>query len=205
MRIVAIADTHGMHDEVRLPDGDMLIVAGDICGHSQMREVGEFNRFLGNLDYKHKILVAGNHDWPFERFNAAARDMVTNAIYLQDEAVEIEGIKIYGSPWQPEFLNWAFNLPRGLPLKHKWDMIPEDTEILVTHGPPYERLDRVSIEPLGSEELKKAVERIKPKYHVFGHIHAGYGSVRGEHTVFINASVCTEAYEPINEPIVFDM
>tara|TARA_R110002073_G_scaffold128374_2_gene274096 strand:- start:242 stop:643 length:402 start_codon:yes stop_codon:yes gene_type:complete len=132
--------------------------------------------------------------------------IMTNCIYLQDESVEIEGLKIYGSPWQPWFFNWAFNLRTPEELKEKWDKIPEDTDVLVTHGPPLGILD-LTMDGLnvGCSELIKAVERIKPRAHIFGHIHEGYGDTMLDGCIFVNASINTHRYRPINEPIIFEI
>ena len=130
--------------------------------------------------------------------------MVREFIYLQDEAVTIEGIKIYGSPWQPTFQDWAFNLDRGEEIKQKWDLIPSDVDLLVTHGAPHTILDKnFQGENIGCEELLAAVRRIKPPYHLFGHIHEGYGrSVIGD-TSFLNLSICDKDYLAVNSPTVF--
>jgi len=98
--------------------------------------------------------------------------------YLENSGVEIDGVKFWGSPWQPEFFNWAFNLPRGRRLAEIWALIPDDTEVLITHTPPYGILDRVdSGEHVGCEDLRRALQRVKPKVHVFGHIHEDRGVV----------------------------
>ena len=158
------------------------------------------------LPHKIKIFVPGNHDIGFETHENLYRKMFKNTHVLIDESIIINGIKIYGSPWQPEFYDWAFNLPRGPKLKQKWDLIPEDTDILITHGPPKRILDQA---PdgfyCGCEELLEAVKRIEPTYHIFGHIHAGYGIETIGNTTFVNASSCTEQYKPINLPITLSI
>ncbi|XP_066250499.1 metallophosphoesterase domain-containing protein 1 [Euwallacea similis] len=135
------------------------------------------------------------------------RQYLTNCIYLEDSGVEICGIKIYGSPWQPEFGNWAFNLPRGGDCLSKWNLIPEDTDILVTHTPPLGHGDLVcSGVRAGCVELLTTVQtRVKPKYHIFGHIHEGYGVTSDGKIIFINASTCDINYIPNNLPVVFDI
>ncbi len=124
-------------------------------------------------------------------------------------AVEIDGLKIYGSPWQPRFYDWAFNLNRGAELEEKWRLIPPDTDVLITHGPPHGILDEVErqyyIENTGCEELRKRVEMICPKLHVFGHIHCGYGQIEKFGTEFVNASNCDEEYNPVNLPVIIDL
>jgi Icc-related predicted phosphoesterase len=195
---------HGSHRKIALPDGDTLIQAGDFTRHGSIEDVTEFNDWLGTLSFKNKIIIAGNHDFPFERQDG--RKLLTNASYLQDTAVIIDGIKFYGSPWQPRFFDWAFNLDRGESLREKWELIPDDTDVLITHGPPYGYLD-TNVRGLlaGCEELIMAVERIKPRLHIFGHIHEGYGIVATSTTTFINACICNLGYQPANNPVVFDI
>jgi len=205
MKIVTISDTHGMHRSLNMPDGDVLIHAGDFSSHGSLEDVSEFNEWLGGLNYLHKIVIAGNHELCLERDTEKAEALITNAIYLKDSSVVIDGVKFYGAPWQPCFFNWAFNLERGTELKEKWDLIDSDTDVLITHGPPHGYLDEtLEGEHVGCEELIKVVCCIKPKLHIFGHIHYGYGSVRVGATTFVNASTCTERYAPVNEPLVFD-
>lgn len=204
MKIVCISDTHGMYDDLEMPEGDVLVHAGDIMGHGRRNyEIKSFNRWLGTLDYEHKIVIAGNHDWLFQTNREYTEELMTNATYLQDSSVVIDGVKFYGSPWQPEFYNWAFNLERGEELKEKWDMIDEDTDVLITHGPAWGHLDVIGAEQVGCEELAYAIERVKPSYHIFGHIHYSYGTEYSNGVNYINAATCTEAYKPDNPPIVF--
>jgi Icc-related predicted phosphoesterase len=207
MRIVCISDTHSRHDLIEVPSGDILIHAGDSTMVGRVEEIAKFNHWLGRLPHPYKILIAGNHDWLFEKEPALAESLVTNAVYLRDSAVIIEGLKFYGSPWQPRFMHWAFNLSRGAEIRRKWDLIPEDTDVLITHGPPNGILDLVprdltgTFENTGCEELARAVKRIKPRLHVFGHIHEGYGMERRPGTTFVNACICDAAYRPINPPV----
>jgi Icc-related predicted phosphoesterase len=206
MKCVVISDTHGMHRKVDIPDGDVLIHGGDILGRGSLLELREFNDWLGELPHAYKLIIAGNHDWCFERDEKASRELLTNGVYLQDESFEIEGVKFYGSPWQPWFLDWAFNLPRGDAIKIKWDLIPEGIDVLITHGPCYGILDKTSSgENVGCEELLKSLERIKPKFHLCGHIHEGYGILEKDGCAFINASINTHQYRPENKPIVFEI
>ena len=136
VRIVCISDTHTLHRQVTVPDGDVLIHAGDICNHGTRGEVKQFVSWLGELPHRHKIFIAGNHDWPFDKHGRHAHHWIKHGTYLQDTAIMIEGLKFYGSPWQPEFCNWAFNLPRGKRLEFVWSSIPDDTDVLITHTPP---------------------------------------------------------------------
>jgi Icc-related predicted phosphoesterase len=167
------------------------------------------------LPHQIKIFVAGNHDWLYETNNRFARLLAANfnIKYLQDSSIVIEGLKIYGSPWQPRFYDWAFNLNRGAEIAEKWKLIPADTEILITHGPPHGILDEVPkkfwTENTGCEELRKRVEGLaafgKLKLHIFGHIHCGYGTAEKFGVKFVNASNCDESYEPTQPPIVIDL
>jgi Icc-related predicted phosphoesterase len=206
MRIVALGDTHGLHDQLAVPAGDVLIHAGDIGRRGTLEELRAFNEFLGRLPHPHKILVAGNRDYYFESHPTESRSLLTNAVYLQDEEISVDGIRIYGSPWQPPFMNTAFNLPRGRPLREKWALIPEGIDILVTHTPPYGIGDRTSRgESVGCRDLLEAVRRIKPKLHIFGHVHERYGQYSDGGALFINASITDASMQFANQPIVRDL
>jgi predicted phosphohydrolase len=206
LRIVLVADTHGLHGRIDVPGGDILVHAGDICMRGALEEVEAFSRWLGALPHRHKIVIAGNHDFCFERQPAEARARLGGCVYLQDAAVAVEGIRFYGSPWQPWFYDWAFNLPRGgEELRARWAAIPADTDVVITHGPPRGHGDlTASGERAGCEELLKRVDVVRPRVHCFGHIHEGYGVTRNDHTQFVNASVCNLSYQPVNPPVVID-
>jgi len=212
-RITVISDTHTKHKELYLPGGDILIHAGDIMNSGyNVNDIKSFLKWFESQDYEELIFIAGNHDRMFEN----NKDIVSRLLesypavtYIEDDYVMIDDIKIYGSPWQPEFYNWAFNLPRRGPgLMSKWQAIPDDIDILITHGPPQEHLDTSgypwSQTLLGCELLRVRVDEIKPKIHVFGHIHgsAGYKEHNGTH--FFNASVLSEDYHHANDGITFD-
>jgi Icc-related predicted phosphoesterase len=205
-RIVCISDTHTHHWNLNIPDGDILVHAGDSTRIGKPEEIQDFNRWLGTLPHPHKVIISGNHDFSFQTDGPAARSWITNAHYLQDSGVELCGLKFWGSPWQPRFFDWAFNLERGSALKYFWDQIPQDTDVLITHSPPFGILDQTARgEPVGCEELRKAVIRIGPKLHVFGHIHEDYGQRKVADTLCVNAATCTLKYKPTNSPIVVDL
>ena len=213
-RIVCLSDTHNCTNEIKVPVGDILIHSGDATITGTTEEIRRFNQWFSSLPHKYKVFVAGNHDWLFERAPRAARMLLDRSIiYLQDETVEIESFKIYGSPWQPRFYDWAFNLMRGAEIAEKWRLIPDDIDILITHGPPHLILDavptRFGVENAGCEELRKRVETIaglgRLKLHVFGHIHCGYGTREDLGVRFVNASNCDEQYKPNQPPIVVDI
>ena len=208
VRIVCISDTHGQHTKLSVPDGDVLIHAGDFMAFGDRpKEVVDFNQWLGKQPHGHKVVIAGNHDLMFERHPGAARELLGNAIYLENSGAKVAGLTIWGSPVQPEFNNWAFNVARGAAIRRYWKMIPANTDVLVTHGPPFGVLDKAhpSSAHLGCEELAKAVEQIKPRLHVFGHIHGGHGWSSGKDTQFVNASVVNEAYRLVHEPQVVEI
>jgi Icc-related predicted phosphoesterase len=209
MRIVAISDTHCMHDRITVPDGDVLVHAGDACGRGETAELKAFTDWMFSQPHMHKVFVPGNHDWDAWRRPKWWRSMFAGLGMhcLIDDAIELDGVKFYGSPWQPEFCNWAFNLPRGKALAEVWARIPDDTNVLVTHGPPAGILDTVGDRSCGCHDLRKRVGQLEQlKAHVFGHIHYSAGSRRGHrNALFVNAAICTETYQPTNDPQVFDV
>jgi Icc-related predicted phosphoesterase len=156
-------------------------------------------------------LICGNHDWLGERNPQLMRQMcLDNGItYLEHSSVEIEGNVIFGSAYTPEFGGWAYNVPRGQPLKEKWAQIPDNTNILITHGPPMGILDVVPNPPrkrAGCQDLYNRIQELKQlKLHVFGHLHMNHGYIKVNDITYINASICTEEYKPINEPIIFHL
>jgi 3',5'-cyclic AMP phosphodiesterase CpdA len=229
MKITFISDTHSKHNFVTkdLPGGDLLIHAGDISSMGYKHEIQDFCKWFDGLDnYDFKMFIAGNHDWGFidkEAFFVHRSVVIPkpteeilnsykNIDYLRDSSQEIQigdnpSIKIYGSPWQPEFFDWAFNLKKnGSELKQKWDNIPNDVDILITHGPSYGYVDKVigRTDNLGCELLRDRIKEIKPKIHVCGHIHSGYGYVFDGDTHYINASVLNEQYKYNNKPLTVE-
>jgi len=197
--MVVISDTHGRHDGWHVPDGDVLVHCGDLTSHGTLPQIRAAADFLRALPHADKVVIAGNHDFAFERSPAEARAEMTGLTYLEDEAALIQGVRFYGSPWQPEFYDWAFNLPRGAALVEKWALIPGDTEVLVTHGPPRGHGDEVA-RPTGAHEgcddLLARVRVIRPKVHCFGHIHEAAGVTSADGTYFVNASICDLSYRP---------
>jgi predicted phosphodiesterase len=205
MKLIAISDTHGLHRSLEIPDGDILIHAGDLTRHGTLVDVLEFNDYLGTLPHPHKIVIAGNHDFCFENDRGACEELLTNCIYLQDQEVIIDGVKFYGSPWQPWFFDWAFNLQRGSEIRAKWELIPKDTDVLITHGPPHGIRDLTTQgENIGCVDLLEVVEEIKPKVHIFGHLHEGYGTTVKREITYINASSFDDQFQPNNEPIAHE-
>ncbi len=206
MRCVVISDTHGLHDQLDVPDGDVLVHAGDLTRHGALEDVASLDAFLAGLPHRHKVVIAGNHDFCFERQPRLARQMLRHAIYLEDEAVTLDGVRFWGSPWQPWFYDWAFNLERGPEIRAKWDLIPIETDVLVTHGPPFGHGDLTSRgERAGCADLLDRIRELRPTHHFFGHIHEGYGVTHNGETTFVNASVCDLGYRPVQAPVVIDI
>lgn len=199
MRLILISDTHGRHDQIEsLPAGDVLICAGDFMNSGLApEEVISFNHWLSKQPIKHRVVCGGNHDRLFQKTPELALRFLTNATYLENTGVTIDGVSIWGSPYTPEFLNWAFMYPRGAAANQYWDQIPAGLDVLITHGPPYGILDQTMSgeEHLGCAELLKAVQAKKPKVHVFGHIHGGAGAFENGDTRFINAAYLNERYQ----------
>lgn len=186
----------------------MIIHSGDISGKGRVSEVEEFLVWFASLDYKYKIFIAGNHDFYFEnKSQSSIQEFMPDGVYyLCDSGVEIEGIRIYGSPITPFFYNWAFNRHRGDDIKRYWDIIPNSTDILITHGPAYGILDCTARgDNAGCEELLLAIKRTKPKYHLFGHIHEGYGVFEADETIFINGSSLDENYQAVHAPMTIEI
>jgi len=221
MKIVVISDTHGLHNSMLhpLPSADILIHAGDVTNVGSQDGTRQFVEWFQNLKgFGTKIFVAGNHDWSFYRKPAWLKQYIndenlsqSDCYYLEDSEMTItdpefsKPIKIYGSPWQPPFMNWAFNAPEEQLFKI-WEKIPNDTDILITHGPAYGILDTVEgrYEHLGSVTLSERINIINPKIHICGHIHSGRNIFEKDGTLYINASTATESYDMINKPVVID-
>jgi Icc-related predicted phosphoesterase len=183
-----------------VPDGDLLIHAGDFTFFSKRTSmVRDFDDWLGELPHKYKVVVPGNHEYLLEE--PRHRSAIMNATLLVNDGIEIEGIRIWGSP-VTLLHGGAFSLSSADDRRRHWAQIPTGTDILITHGPPKGILDREAPEEpaAGCPELALAVERVRPRLHVFGHIHGGHGVFRTSATVFVNASVFRDGgieYPPI--------
>lgn len=208
-KITFISDTHNQHNKVKISETDILIHAGDATGKGTLTEVTSFLNWFSQQPAKHKVYVAGNHDFLFEEDPSMAKMILSEyptIKYLEDSMAEILGLKIWGSPHQPIFYDWAFN-KTGEKLSEIWASIPEDIDILVTHGPPLGILDRTRDgRMVGCESLaNNVINRIKPKIHHFGHIHEAYGTIDIKGVKFVNSSICTLAYRPDNKPIIIEI
>ena len=213
MKIVAVSDLHGTLPEI--PSCDLLLIGGDICPvrNHQVAFQGEwldrvFRAWLSQLPARKIVGVAGNHDFVFEQ----RPDLVPSDLpwtYLQDSGTEWEGLNIYGTPWQPWFYDWAFNLyePDLIP---KWDLIPAGTDILVLHGPPFSFGDGLpekndTVRHTGSPSLLRRIEVVAPKLAIFGHIHEGRGEWQHGATRLANVTILDERYQHVHPPWVFEL
>ncbi len=207
MRLVLISDTHRRHKDLVLPEGDVLVHAGDLTERGTLHEVADALAWFSQQPHPHKVCIAGNHDFYFEEQPRLARRLVPRGVtYLQDSGVTIEGVRFWGSPVTPWFMDWAFNRhPAGIGAY--WSRIPGGTDVLITHGPPRGVLDKLDHADghVGCPQLLERVQKIQPKVHVFGHIHEGYGQVEVGGTRFVNASTCDVRYQPKNAPVVVDL
>lgn len=216
MNILMISDTHNRHLNMNTddwPKADIILHAGDFSMRGGENEVRSFFDWYSELPYKHKIVIAGNHDLSFQdnvKYVDYIRTTYPGITYLDDEYVVIDEIKIYGSPYTPAFgYGWAFNLSSASALNNEWAKIPKDTNILITHGPAQGYGDKVvrGGHNVGCSHLLEAIESIKPKIHLCGHIHEGYGIYRHSSVDginFINASLLNEFYQNTNEPILIN-
>ncbi|PIQ25197.1 metallophosphoesterase [bacterium (Candidatus Blackallbacteria) CG17_big_fil_post_rev_8_21_14_2_50_48_46] len=205
MRLVCISDTHGRHAELTIPEGDLLLHAGDFSKRGKPSEIEDFNAWLKTLPHPHKIVIAGNHDFLFEQAPEQARKLLNAALYLEDSGVEIDGLKIWGSPVSPRFFDWAFNRSRGEEIRRHWQQIPHATDLVLVHGPPAGILDKTWLgQSVGCKDLNQALAQIRPKAVVFGHIHESYGVLKHAETLYINASSLDRHYRPQHPPVVLE-
>jgi Icc-related predicted phosphoesterase len=221
MRICAVSDLHGHLPDI--PPCDVLLIGGDICPHfgrpvGGMQDViGQgnwltslFRNWLDSVPAKHVVATWGNHDWIAVRAKQLVPDLRWHM--LVDESVTLDGVKFYGTPHQPVFYNWAFNQEEDM-LERAWRLIPDDTDVIVFHGPPQGYGDLVPDdigspnggEHTGSPSQLKRIEAIKPKLAVFGHIHSGRGQWNYNGSILANVSIVDEAYKMVHKPMEFEI
>ena len=214
IKIVAISDTHNGHNSIVIPPCDILIHAGDESFRGKKDETEAFAKWFDKQPAKHLVWTPGNHSvqlsahWPGS--SHWLKDISPRTNILMHSAVTLEGLKIWGSPVTPWFHDWAWNEIRGAAIKKYWDMIPADTSIVVTHGPPHGILDTVDEggsyeDHVGCKDLMDRLLIVKPKLHIFGHIHEGYGRQQHLDTLYLNASIMNRHYEPVNKPIEVEL
>lgn len=200
MEIICISDTHNNHQKLLVPNGDVLVHAGDVTERGTEREVRAFLKWFSNQPHRHKIFIAGNHDFFLEKLTAEklAELLPENVHYLDETQLELDGVLFWGSPMTPGNGNWAFSEYRF----NRWRNIPQKTDVLITHTPPYGILDVSSAKKaLGSKALLERILSIKPKYHIFGHTHENYGKVKRGETIFVNATTFNQNEKLVNPPI----
>lgn len=204
-KLAICSDSHGFHRQAIIPDCDILIHCGDFTtclrGQDPIRSLIDFNSWLGELHCSQIYVLPGNHDELVERDLNHAKSLLTNAIVLCDTEFEIADMRAYSTPWMKPFMNWAY-MTKDPIRKKQFDLIPSDTEILITHTPPFSVLDFGYGDPL----LSKRIQRLhKLKYHFFGHVHSEYNTSVMNDIMFVNASLCDEDYCLVNKPIVIDI
>jgi len=209
VRLVCISDTHQRHKMVDIPPCDILVCSGDITVQGYKYELNSFLNWFTIQPAKHKVFICGNHDFIFEKDPQTARKIVKgyNVTYLQESSVTLMGYKIYGTPWTPWFYNWAFNGDEKR-CRITANLIPDDTDVFLSHGPPAGILDNVLRPPgkhAGCYYMRERLRKVKPLVNVFGHIHEGYGVHVEDGTTFVNASSCNLRYDPINPPVVLEL
>jgi Icc-related predicted phosphoesterase len=221
IRFVCMSDSHNEAMNIYIPDGDVFLHAGDFTRKGTLGEVLAFESFLRNLPHKHKVVIAGNHEYSFdfEAFDRKARirselrsinpakikGALRSCVYLEDTPIQVCGYKIWGSPWTSQHNPGAFTVKDKAILKSKWDMIPDNIDILITHSPPFGICDSNTVKHFGSVDLREKVERIKPIVHMFGHIHEGYGYYFDRGTTYLNCAMVNKRYAPVHTPWVFDL
>jgi Icc-related predicted phosphoesterase len=202
-----ISDTHGKHEELGILSGDVLVHSGDFCNGFEIDEADllGLDRWFGEQRFDRILCVGGNHDFAAQAKRARGERVFENAVYLEDDVCEFDGVKFYGAPWIPELEEWAYYLPDH-DRQNKWSQIPADTDVLITHCPPHGILDQTSGGmSVGCRFLRDAVNGLSLKVHCFGHVHSGHGQKRQAMTLFCNAAVAGHDYDIEHSPIVVDL
>jgi predicted phosphohydrolase len=205
-RLVLLSDTHDRHGQFDVPEGDILLHAGDFTFQGRGPELVRFNAWLDELDFDQKVIIPGNHELTFEKAWSLAEALVPAAdAILNGELYEYGDLKIWGEPRQPWFYNWAFNVKRPA-MEQVWEKVPQDIDVLLTHGPPLGFGDLTPRgEHVGCSFQLDWIKQHQPKLVVCGHIHYGYGEYMIGNTKVVNASICNEKYKPMNKPVVVEL
>jgi predicted phosphohydrolase len=202
MRILHLSDSHSQHRSLpAFPVVDMIIHSGDVSFAGESGEIMDFIDWFGSLDCKYRIFIAGNHDFCLDGKDAGRiqKFLPENMYYLYNSGIIIDGVRFWGIPY---FISCELR-----PEKY-WQglsSIPVNTDVLITHRPPFEILDTGCFGNMGCPCLLETVRRIRPRYHLFGHIHDAYGTVQNEDTTFINGAVMNDSYVIVNDPVVFEI
>ncbi|MFB6294422.1 MAG: metallophosphatase domain-containing protein [Candidatus Nanohaloarchaea archaeon] len=204
MDIVALSDTHGRHDRIDVPDGDILVHAGDITRRGTLAEVRGFREWLDSLPHRHTVVVAGNHE-PVDLpgGHAAVAAALGGIHYLAGRSVDIDGVTVWGAPWQPGDWPQLLGIGRSHDPGHA---IPADADVVVTHAPPRGLRDRAVLgHRAGSRALRDAVAAAAPEHHIFGHVHNARGTATWRGTRFTNAAVCDVIRRPRHDPVTLSL
>lgn len=212
MKLVCISDTHGEHELLDLPAGDVLIHAGDLTAHGKKQETHDFMRWFGEQSFEHKLCVAGNHDTFMESDPDVSSQFAADhgVVLLNDSGYQIENVNFWGSPITPRFYNWSFMRDPGEPIEAHWRLIPESTHVLITHGPPYGILDKVNRpegmrECTGCPSLLARIRDVAPSKHIFGHIHEARGYESKNNVSYYNVCSMDEHYRIAHEAVIVDV
>jgi len=208
MRLVVVSDTHARHEDLGSLEGDVLIHCGDFCNGllKDPRDLEGLDFWFGKQRFELVLCVGGNHDFVAEDRVRNGESVFRNAVWLQDTAHVHQGITFYGSPWLPHLRDWAFYLPPE-ELRDKWSMIPDHTDVLITHTPPFGILDQPRSRQVhcGCRHLLERVDVVKPRFHLFGHTHASAGLQENGFTTFVNASLVDRRYRVARSPVRLDL
>lgn len=210
MKLVCLSDTHGTHESINVPDGDVLIHSGDLTNFGTLVDLIEVADWMKNKQHKHKIMICGNHEKEVSENTQVVKNIFEprGIKVLHEKTLIIDGVKFWGQPRTPEFCGWGWSYFPGQEAEEIWARMPDDTDILICHGPPLGIADAC---PAGVNKLKhvgcpaqlKRIQVVKPKLVICGHIHYSYGVHSTDfETVVINAAICAENYNPTNKPIV---
>lgn len=221
MKLVIISDTHQLHEQVTLPEGDVLVHCGDFTNRGTDGALKSFLTWLSAQPHEYKVFICGNHEMGIDRGPNRKQklELIENftkenpkMFYLENSEVVINGVKFYGSPITPWFFDWAWNVRRGAPIAAAWDQIPDDTNVLMTHGPPYGILDRVENDygrdpHQGCFDLRERTKKLSAlKVHAFGHLHLqGGNTLDVDGVTFANAAICDDAYHTVHPPVVVEI
>ena len=213
MKLVCLSDTHLKYSKLKVPDGDVLIHAGDWSVYGNWVELIRFLMWLKDQPHKRKIVIGGNHDMKLGRSDQELKDlfMLAGATFLEDSKTTIGNLQVWGFPWQTDLPRWEYHINHET-FYDKLEMIPKGTDILISHVPPLGILDVIPPtsrfgpeDGLGSGQLLNKVIKLKPKYHIFGHIHESHGILVKDGTTFVNAAICDDDYKHAYEPIVLEI
>lgn len=205
--VAVVSDTHQWSGEViKVPSADIFVHCGDMSMRGTGPEIDRAIKWIASLPHKHKIIVPGNHDFLFEQNPGEIVSMIegTGIVVLMDAGTTVSGLRVWGSPkTKTRSRRWAFDFRD----EDSWAFsgVPYGLDLLVTHSPPAGIMDNAASPnddgtPVGSTRLLEVVKKARPRYHLFGHIHEGYGLLVTEDTVFVNASLCDENYALVNLP-----